>query len=160
MAFGNGFRGPGAHRKPKAPQSAPKPKAGPATRDGLKLLLGSIDPNAAPPIPRAKASKPGRQPGEMNKTETKYARVLDERRAAGEVAAWWYESVTLKLAPSTHYRPDFLVMLADGSLEVHEVKGGFVQEDAWIKTKVAAAMFPFRFVVAQWRGRQWNLTEL
>jgi len=155
MAFGNGFRGPGAHRKPRAPQSAPKPKAGPATRDGLKLLLGSLPPMTDRPPAYGELARE-----EMNETEAKYARVLDERRAAGEIVDWWYELYTVKLAPSTHYRPDFLVQLADGRLEFHEVKGGFVQEDAWIKAKVAARVSPIPMIVAQWRDRRWHLTPL
>lgn len=156
MAFGNGFRGPGAHRRPKA--TGPASPAQKRPRDDLRIVLDAIEPKAG--RPKAKASKPGRQPGEMNKTEAKYAAVLDARVQAGEVAAWWYESITLKLAKNTRYTPDFMVMLPDGSLEFHEVKGGFVQEDAWIKSKIAAATFPFRLIVAQWRDRRWHTVEL
>ena len=60
--------------------------------------------------------------GAMNKTESAYADHLKAAQIAGEVAAWWFEGIGLKLAPSCHYYPDFLVMLPDGRLEVHEVK--------------------------------------
>jgi hypothetical protein len=36
-------------------------------------------------------------------------------------------------------------MRADGSLECHEVKG-FWADDARVKIKVAAEMYPFRFI--------------
>lgn len=95
----------------------------------------------------------GRLPaGTMNRTEAAYARHLEARKAAGEVAWFEFGTLSLKLAPSTHYRPDFLVMLAGGELEVHEVKGHW-QEDAWAKTKIAAGRFPFRFVVVKARTR-------
>lgn len=89
------------------------------------------------------------QSTDMNKTEAEYAGMLEERRRRGEVAMWKYEAVTLKLADNTRYTPDFLVVLADGTLEFHETKGGFIREDGWLKLKVAAALFPFRFFLCQ-----------
>lgn len=86
---------------------------------------------------------------DMNKTEAEYAGMLEERRLRGEVAWWRYEAITLKLADNTRYTPDFLVMLPDGVLEIHETKGGFIREDGWLKLKVAAALFPFRFFLCQ-----------
>lgn len=84
----------------------------------------------------------------MNKTEAAYAELLTARQLAGEVAGWMYEAVTLKLANDTRYTPDFLVQMADGSVEFHEVKacrasGAFLAEDdARVKFKVAGEQFP------------------
>lgn len=85
-----------------------------------------------------------RRPGVMNKTEQAYATLLEQKRIAGEVAAYWFESVRFVLAPNTSYTPDFLVQLPDSTLEVHEVKG-FWEDDARVKIKVAADKFPFVF---------------
>ncbi|HET6207019.1 MAG TPA: hypothetical protein VFD98_09425, partial [Terracidiphilus sp.] len=41
--------------------------------------------------------------------------------------------------------PDFAVMLVNGQLEMHEVKG-FWQDDARAKIKIAADQYPFRFI--------------
>ena len=82
----------------------------------------------------------------MNKTEASYGQHLRAREIAGEILWHRYEAIKLRLAPSTYYSPDFLVMLADGGLlEVHEVKGHW-EDDARVKIKCAAEMFPFRFV--------------
>lgn len=86
--------------------------------------------------------------GVMNKTEAAYAATLDERRTAGEVAWFKFEGIKLRLADKTFYTPDFFVMLADGSLEAHEVKG-YWQDDARVKIKIAANMFPIRFIAIQ-----------
>lgn len=86
---------------------------------------------------------------DMNKTEAEYAGMLEARRLRGEVAWWRYEAITLKLADNTRYTPDFLVLLPDGALEIHETKGGYIREDGWLKLKVAAALFPFRFFLCQ-----------
>jgi len=90
----------------------------------------------------------------MNKTEVEYAALLQGRAERGDIAWWKYEAVTLKLADNTRYTPDFMVMRFDGSLEVHETKGGFIREDGWLKLKLAASMFPFRFFLCQKANRK------
>ena len=86
--------------------------------------------------------------GEMNKTEAAYAAYLEQRRMAGEVAWYKFEGVKLRLADNTFYSPDFAVMLSTGEMEMREVKGHW-QEDARVKIKVAAQLFPFRFIAVQ-----------
>lgn len=96
--------------------------------------------------------------GQMNKTEAAYAQHLHALQLAGKVKGWKFESVTLRLADDTTYRPDFLVELFIGPLELHEVKG-FWRDDARVKFKVAAELFPmFRFVAVKRKNRQWKLS--
>ena len=100
--------------------------------------------------------------GAMNKTEQAYAATLDARRHAGEVAWFKFEGVKLRLADNTFYTPDFAVMLGDGALEMHEVKG-FWQDDARAKIKIAADMYPMRFFAIQVKpkkeGGGWSVEE-
>jgi hypothetical protein len=98
---------------------------------------------------------------DMNGTERAYAQLLDVRQKAGEIAWWRFEGITLKLADDTRYTPDFAVMLADGTMEMHETKG-FMREDAHVKIKVAAAQFPFKFRLLKMdrKARIWHETEL
>jgi hypothetical protein len=86
--------------------------------------------------------------GAMNRTEGRYEALLRLRMQAGEVAWYRFEGIKLRLADATFYTPDFAVMLTDGSMELHEVKG-FWQDDARVKIKVAAEMYPFRFVAVR-----------
>lgn len=86
--------------------------------------------------------------GQMNKTETAYEAHLKLRMLAGEVLWYRFEPFKLRLADNTFYSPDFGVMLADGVIECHEVKG-FWQDDARVKIKVAAEQHPFRFIAVQ-----------
>ncbi len=101
--------------------------------------------------------------GQMNKTEEAYAKDLELRRSAGEVAWFKFEGVKLRLADSTFYSPDFAVMLANGQIEMHEVKG-FWQDDARVKIKVASELYPFRFVAVRPRAKKngggWEVEEL
>ena len=100
--------------------------------------------------------------GTMNKTEAAYAATLDARRFAGDVAWFKFEGVKLRLADNTFYTPDFAVMRADGALEMHEVKG-FWQDDARAKIKIAADLYPMRFIAIQARpnkdGGGWSVEE-
>lgn len=97
---------------------------------------------------------------DMNQTEAKYAAKLDLLQKAGAVLWWKFEGLTVKLADDTRYTPDFVVMLADGSIECHETKG-FMRDDAHVKIKVAAAQFPFKFRMFKLdrKTQKWNETE-
>lgn len=92
--------------------------------------------------------------GTLNKTEQKYQEVLKLRQIAGEVVWFEFEPMNLRLADKCFYKVDFLVMLADGCLEVHEIKGKW-EDDALVKIKVAANKFPFRFIAMQYINKQW-----
>lgn len=83
--------------------------------------------------------------GAMNKTEQAYASLLKQRQDAGEVAWFKFEGMKFRLADLTSYTPDFNVMLADGSLEMHEVKG-FWTDDGRAKIKIAADLYPMKFI--------------
>ena len=101
--------------------------------------------------------------GAMNRTEAAYAAELAEQMHAGEVAWYRFEGIKLRLADLTFYTPDFAVMLADGTLEMHEVKGGPWMDDARAKIKVAADQYPFRFIavkaIAKKHGGGWASEE-
>lgn len=96
--------------------------------------------------------------GKMNKTEQAYAQRLEVLRRSGEVAWYKFEGIKLRLADNTFYSPDFFVMLADGTLEVHEVKGHWT-DDARVKIKVAAELYPFRFIAIKAAGGNWQTEE-
>ena len=102
------------------------------------------------------------KPGVMNKTEAVYEGLLRIRQIEGAVLWYAYEAITFKLAKDTRYTPDFVVMLQDGSFECHEVKG-FWRDDAKVKIKVAAAMFPIKFIAVKAlpkkAGGGWEIEE-
>jgi hypothetical protein len=108
----------------------------------------------------------------MNLTEAEYAQqlALDER--AGLIQWWAFEPFKLRLADATYYTPDFAVLVwldpdpgsgnISTALEFREVKG-FWRDDARVKIKVAAEMFPFKFVAITKRskitGGGWDVEE-
>ena len=94
----------------------------------------------------------------MNSLEKKYADHLRIIQLVGEIHSFAFERHNLKLADRTYYKPDFEVMLLDGTIEFHEVKG-FMMDDANVKIKVAAAQFPqYVFRLVQWdRKTGWKI---
>lgn len=86
--------------------------------------------------------------GSMNKTEAAYDAHLAAQQHAGQIKWRKFEGLKLRLADNTFYTPDFAVMAADGVMECHEVKG-YWQDDARAKIKVAADIYPFRFIAVR-----------
>ena len=109
------------------PESPLLPSKKRAAREAARLAaLGDpIDPN-----------------GRMNKTERARAVELEGMRRAGVIRSWQFESIALKLGNKTAYHPDFLIVSSAGAIEIEEVKG-FWRDDARVKVKVAARLFPF-----------------
>jgi hypothetical protein len=106
----------------------------------------------------SKDSRPRHAPGEMNGMEKKYAAYLDIRKVTGEIKDWKFEPLKLRLAPKTYYTPDFLLLMPDGRIELHETKG-FMEEDAAVKIKVAREMFAEIFTIVLVRmdkNKQWT----
>lgn len=86
--------------------------------------------------------------GKMNKTEAAYESALKTMLVVGDIVWYKFEGLTFKLADNTRYTPDFAVMMADGQIALHEVKG-FWRDDARVKIKVASEMFPFKFIAVK-----------
>jgi hypothetical protein len=103
----------------------------------------------------------------MNRVEQQYEQHLRERFMVGEIRWYLFEPIKLRLADNTFYTPDFLVVTNDLSLEAHEVKTEWStgkpgwQEDARVKIKVAAEIFPIiRFIgVCRRRDGSWEFED-
>jgi hypothetical protein len=127
----------------------------------LGAVLKRLTKPKAPVGPKERMQALGRmRKGAMNKTETAYAAYLDAQRSLGNVLWYRFEGLKLRLADSTFYDTDFVVLAASGQLEIHEVKG-FMTDDANVKIKVAASQYPFRFLlIRKAKGGGWNITEV
>ena len=92
----------------------------------------------------------------MNKMERAYGCTLEVRP---DVVWHEFEGITLRLGNDCRYTPDFSLMLRDGSIECHETKG-FMRDDALVKIKVAAASYPFKFVLVKRVKGEWITQEI
>ena len=86
----------------------------------------------------------------LNKEEADYQSEIDRRIHIGEIL-WRSEhgAVNFRLAAKTFYRPDWLVLNAAMELEVHEYKGGWFAQDNKSRTKIAAEIYPLRFIIVR-----------
>lgn len=131
--------------------------------DAAPVMTPSYRSKKAADDSKARMQALGRlKAGAMNQTERRYAEHLESRKRAGEVAWFRFEGIKFRLADNTFYTPDFAVMLADGQLEAHEVKGHW-QDDARVKVKVAADQYPVRFIAVTAKpkkaGGGWQVEE-
>jgi len=70
------------------------------------------------------------------------------------------QNITLKLADDCRLTPDFNYVCPSGRMVFVDVKG-FQREDALIKMKVAARMFPvFSFIISKRDGVSWTEEEV
>lgn len=96
--------------------------------------------------------------GYKSELERKHAQQLEIRRQTGEIRKWWYEPAAWNLGGGTKYRPDFMVLNNDWTIEFHETKGHW-REAAKVRIKIASSKFPFRFVAVQCVKGKWTFTE-
>lgn len=118
------------------------------TEAQLAAMKARNSGKVAPQSAKTKMQALGRlKTGEMNKTELAYEAHLFAAKVAGEVAWYKFEGIKFRLADNTFYTPDFAVMLANGEMQLHEVKGSlqYIQDDAMVKIKVASDIYPFQF---------------
>lgn len=100
--------------------------------------------------------------GQMNKTEQEYNHYLKLLQSANEVMWFKFEGMKFRLADNTFYTPDFAVMNKNNEIELHEVKG-FWMDDARVKIKIASDLYPFKFIAvkkkAKKEGGGWEIEE-
>ena len=123
--------------------------------------------------------------GEMNKTEARFAKeYLEIRKMGRESLAYYFDAVKFILARNTlikdekekkvvtGYTPDFIEILniygkdfkqnkyKYQPIYIYEIKGHW-EDDARVKIKVFAAMFPFFKVHAvKWINGNWQFEEI
>lgn len=93
--------------------------------------------------------------GKMNKTEMLYRDRLELLKKAGEILDYWFECIKLRIGETCFLDADFFVLTKDMHLELHEVKGGFITDDALVKLKAVADKYPFPVRMMQYKNKQW-----
>ena len=111
---------------------------------------------------RAGSPRKRQSPGTMNKTEAAYAQRLALLQRAGEIRSFRFEPIKFRLADRTFYTPDFMVVMGD-EIQFHEIKGYLPEDDANVKIKVVAEMYPefqFQMVFAEVRRGELRITKV
>lgn len=90
--------------------------------------------------------------------EEAFAELLTLRKNAGEIQDYQFEAVKLRLAKNTFYTCDFLAV--GEHVTFYEVKG-FKEDDAMVKIKVAARLYPwFEFIMVTRDRKSWKYTVI
>lgn len=119
-----------------------------------------------PPIAKGRL-KPARA---MNKNEAAYAAHLATEYRLGEILWWRFESIKLRISDSCFITVDFFVVTKDGELQCHDTKGTkmkrstkgeryavpYIEEDAIVKLRTVAEMFPFKVKAVYYSGDRWE----
>lgn len=120
-------------------------------RHGVAGRAAPVDVSDPPfklPPDRPEMTAKGRlRPAGMNGLEREYDAYLWLLRHSGEVLWHKYEGIKLRLAEKCFLTVDFAVLPKSGVIELHETKGGWFRDDAKVKLRVAASLYPFRFVL-------------
>jgi hypothetical protein len=127
-------------------------------QEGRLVLLRPGESQVIPPSMGKVQVREDPKPVRMNKTECRFRdEILEPALRAGEIRRYAFEALNLRLGEHTFHRPDFYVVTTEGRIEIREVKGGFIREDAKTKFKMAAAQFPeFCWQMWQWANRRWT----
>lgn len=119
--------------------------------------------SAAAKLTKARAHRARHTPGQMNQLEADYVGTLMLGMSTGQIQSFKFEPIKLRLGKNwkTTYTPDFQVVTADGHIELHEVKGHW-EDDARVKIKVAAEMYPeYKFIAITRKSKNapWSYEE-
>jgi hypothetical protein len=98
-----------------------------------------------------------------NATEKRFdTDMLWPQKLAGLILEYRFESVNLRIGKDkAFYKPDYLVIRADGHLVFREVKGGYIEPDALVKFRVASLLYPwFLWELWQWDNDLWRMIEV
>jgi hypothetical protein len=129
-------------------------QASPAVREKNPHLFGTAPAIIQTPSGQSSVVVEPAGPA-MNKTELRYEQRL---RAFGLEPRFGALTICITSGRRRRrYTPDFAVVV-DGALELHEVKGGYIREDAQLKFDVAVEQWGdiYTFVLAQWSRGTWT----
>jgi hypothetical protein len=135
-----------------------------AEQDGVATKFLDAELKAEPPKP--KRAKPA--DGYDSKLERDFAECLKRAEREQWIKRWWHHPWRFRLAPKCYYQVDAMVepFYPDDYLLPRlvciEVKGGWFRDDAKVKVKVAAEMFPcFQWLlVFREKYHDWDVREV
>lgn len=128
----------------------------------IDAMLARIEEHKQQPssIPEKVVKAKGKtepRPRKQNKLEARYDAHLEALKQKGEVAWYAFEAWKLRLTDTSTWTPDFVVMMADGGIELHDCKAYWkkqgkpgIEPDALEKMKIAAETYWMLTVKAVW----------
>lgn len=130
----------------------------------VRREASSPEGSISSPLGSTQQSRDASRPAFDSKLEAAYDQYLSALKHAGEIQAFWYHPLTLKLPGGIRYTPDFMVWPNDGKVQIHECKGSLKMKnarDGITRLKIAAGVFrcfDFRLVMRS-RGK-WEVSTI
>lgn len=94
------------------------------------------------PVDTLDARRNALRPVHDSKLEASYELYLSALKHVGEIQAFWYHPLTLKLPGGVRYTPDFMVWPNEGKVQIHECKGWSKNlRDGMTRLKLASGLF-------------------
>jgi hypothetical protein len=122
------------------------------------LIANGVSPEV---IAKALGEPAGAERPAMNQTEERFSQLLEEDRWIEPILSWQFEVRKLQLAPDMTFLPDFEVITEDSVTHYIDVKGKHVWDDAIVKGKAAAVLYPVdHFYIAQLKAGEWHVRQL
>lgn len=113
--------------------------------------------------------KAGKRRSAMNKTEARFARLLEARVERGEIISFEYEGITLRWPDGMRYSPDFVLWVSTTGINDHlytaqtlvEVKGAHAWAKDVVKFRAARDRWGNRYRFEFWQevDGQWTETR-
>lgn len=126
-------------------------------------VAGSVSPRGDT-VPKA-----GKRRSEMNKTEARFARLLEAKVQRGEIVSFEYEGLTLRWPDGMRYTGDFFVVNEIGDIDGHplvaatiiEVKGAHSWAKDVVKFRAARDKWGNRYCFQFWQevDGEWKETR-
>lgn len=128
-----------------------------------KATLSTETPKSA-----QKPANPKKRRGAMNRTEARYAAILEYRKLSNEIDSYRFEGVRLtwgkddKTGEAMRYCPDFFVDsgwlgMQGPRFQCIEVKGAHIRDRDIVRFKGCRAEWPeFEFIMVQWKNGEWK----
>lgn len=158
-------------------QSTDFKKANPHLFERLKQAVSDCEEsrNLTDKYINPKPKKSGKRRKEMNKTEARFAALLDARIARGEIVSWAYEEITLRWPDGMRYTADFSVIGVTDYTQMNntgpsipmvptiliEVKGAYAWAKDVVKFRSARDKWGDRFRFEYWQevDGEWKETR-
>lgn len=139
---------------PAKPVKAPRRRKASRNPSDMPLEVRAGDSEALSAISARVREWNGRAFATKFQTERRFGDRLQALAAAGEILAWAREPI--RLVAGVTWKPDFVIIRKDGSLEVCEVKGGDPRAQDRVRIKSMAFSFPsLSIVIYHWKRGAW-----
>lgn len=95
-----------------------------------------------------------------NKTEAAFGLILEAQKRRGDISDYGFQLITVRIGDDCRYTPDYAVERKGQKIELIEIKGPFIREDAMVKFKAAKELHGNYFDFSMWQRKAGNWSKI